>query len=136
MTIFTYRAAALRHSTPILSVRCMPHAAMMEVAQSPLQPRLDYLGFSRFTCRCVRLHADSRSHLSCLFGLQDQEFGPHKIHASEIFARTSLSFAFVNLKPVVPGMSNNVMGCPNLRRCRSKISMQTFPKLHMYLHGS
>ncbi|CAK0751322.1 hypothetical protein CVIRNUC_002059 [Coccomyxa viridis] len=34
---------------------------------------------------------------------EDQEFGPHKIHASELFARTALSFAFVNLKPVVPG---------------------------------
>ena len=35
---------------------------------------------------------------------QDQQFGPHKICASETFARTKLSFAFVNLKPVVPGM--------------------------------
>ena len=35
---------------------------------------------------------------------QDQQFGPHKICKSEIFAGTKLSFAFVNLKPVVPGM--------------------------------
>ena len=34
---------------------------------------------------------------------QDQQFGPHKICKSEIFAGTKLSFAFVNLKPVVPG---------------------------------
>ena len=36
--------------------------------------------------------------------MQDNQFGPHKIRASEIFASTELSFAFVNLKPVVPGM--------------------------------
>eukprot|EP00955_Chlamydomonas_euryale_P088887 364419-Chlamydomonas_euryale.AAC.3 len=30
-------------------------------------------------------------------------FGPHTIRGSEVFALTDLSFAFVNLKPVVPG---------------------------------
>ncbi len=30
-------------------------------------------------------------------------FGPWKIAASEVFALTGLSYAFVNLKPVVPG---------------------------------
>ncbi|CAL5227730.1 g10745 [Coccomyxa viridis] len=35
--------------------------------------------------------------------VEDHQFGPHKIRASEIFASTELSFAFVNLKPVVPG---------------------------------
>lgn len=34
---------------------------------------------------------------------QDRSFGPHTIRGSEIFAETPLSFAFVNLKPVVPG---------------------------------
>ncbi|KAK9823986.1 hypothetical protein WJX72_006802 [[Myrmecia] bisecta] len=36
---------------------------------------------------------------------QDQtySFGPINIHASHVFATTPLSFAFVNLKPVVPG---------------------------------
>ncbi|KAI8476527.1 MAG: HIT-like domain-containing protein [Monoraphidium minutum] len=31
------------------------------------------------------------------------KFGPWPIHGSEVFARTRLSFAFVNLKPLVPG---------------------------------
>jgi bis(5'-adenosyl)-triphosphatase len=31
------------------------------------------------------------------------KFGPWTIDASEVFSKTSLSFAFVNLKPVVPG---------------------------------
>lgn len=34
---------------------------------------------------------------------QDYLFGPWTVHASEVFATTSLSFAFVNFKPVVPG---------------------------------
>lgn len=35
--------------------------------------------------------------------LQDYKFGPWPIHASEVFVTSPLSFAFVNLKPVVPG---------------------------------
>lgn len=35
--------------------------------------------------------------------LQDYSFGPWPIKSSEIFAVSPLSFAFVNLKPVVPG---------------------------------
>lgn len=31
------------------------------------------------------------------------KFGPHTIRGSEVFLTTHLSFAFVNLKPVVPG---------------------------------
>jgi hypothetical protein len=31
------------------------------------------------------------------------KFGPWPIAASEVFLRTQLSFAFVNLKPLVPG---------------------------------
>lgn len=37
--------------------------------------------------------------------LQDYLFGPWTIHASEVFVTSPLSFAFVNLKPVVPGMA-------------------------------
>ncbi|KAK9906489.1 hypothetical protein WJX75_002765 [Coccomyxa subellipsoidea] len=36
-------------------------------------------------------------------GTKDYSFGPHLIRRTEIFAETPLSFAFVNLKPVVPG---------------------------------
>ena len=38
------------------------------------------------------------------YALQDHQFGPHTIRTAEVFASTKLSFAFVNLKPVVPGM--------------------------------
>lgn len=31
------------------------------------------------------------------------KFGPWPINASEVFVRTELSYAFVNLKPLVPG---------------------------------
>ncbi|RDX75680.1 Bifunctional bis(5'-adenosyl)-triphosphatase/adenylylsulfatase FHIT, partial [Mucuna pruriens] len=31
------------------------------------------------------------------------DFGPHKIHHSSVFYTTDLSFAFVNLRPAMPG---------------------------------
>lgn len=34
---------------------------------------------------------------------QDRQFGPYPVDKSQTFAETKLSFAFVNLKPVVPG---------------------------------
>ncbi|XP_052735235.1 bifunctional bis(5'-adenosyl)-triphosphatase/adenylylsulfatase FHIT-like [Vigna angularis] len=37
------------------------------------------------------------------------DFGPHKIHHSSVFHTTDLSFAFVNLRPSVPG---HVLVCP------------------------
>ncbi|KAL6751394.1 bis-triphosphatase-like protein [Haematococcus lacustris] len=36
-------------------------------------------------------------------GEKDYKFGPWTVHAYEVFAATELSYAFVNLKPVVPG---------------------------------
>eukprot|EP00878_Enallax_costatus_P033750 GHUV01037303.1.p1 GENE.GHUV01037303.1~~GHUV01037303.1.p1 ORF type:complete len:113 (+),score=9.24 GHUV01037303.1:141-479(+) len=38
---------------------------------------------------------------------QQYEFGPYPISASEVFAKTQLSYAFVNLKPIVPGESSS-----------------------------
>jgi hypothetical protein len=35
---------------------------------------------------------------------KEYRFGPWPIGASEVFARTALSYAFVNLKPLVPGL--------------------------------
>lgn len=32
-----------------------------------------------------------------------QKFGKHVLHATDIFFRSSLSFGFVNLKPIIPG---------------------------------
>ncbi|XP_019439571.1 PREDICTED: bifunctional bis(5'-adenosyl)-triphosphatase/adenylylsulfatase FHIT-like [Lupinus angustifolius] len=37
------------------------------------------------------------------------DFGPHKIPQSSVFYTTDLSFAFVNLRPIVPG---HVLICP------------------------
>ncbi|XP_023895287.1 bifunctional bis(5'-adenosyl)-triphosphatase/adenylylsulfatase FHIT isoform X1 [Quercus suber] len=36
-------------------------------------------------------------------------FGPYKIHQNEVFYSTQLSYAFVNLRPAVPG---HVLVCP------------------------
>lgn len=35
--------------------------------------------------------------------VQDFRFGLWPVHASEVFVTSNLSFAFVNLKPIVPG---------------------------------
>ncbi len=43
------------------------------------------------------------THLKEKIMEQDYTFGPHLIRRTEVFAETPLSFAFVNLKPVVPG---------------------------------
>ncbi|KAF6266323.1 HIT-like protein [Scenedesmus sp. NREL 46B-D3] len=34
---------------------------------------------------------------------EQYDFGPYSINSNEVFAKTQLSFAFVNLKPIVPG---------------------------------
>lgn len=41
----------------------------------------------------------------CTFNVasQDRSFGPWTVHGSEVFCESDLSYAFVNLKPVVPG---------------------------------
>lgn len=43
--------------------------------------------------------------------LLQYEFGPYPINANEVFARTQLSFAFVNLKPIVSGMCRQLQQC-------------------------
>ena len=98
-----YRAAASRYSTPFLSIRCMSYADKPEVLLFFLQPTSTVLALTSLADACGHMQIQGPTSAS-LYGLQDQEFGPHKIHASEIFARTALSFAFANLKPVVPGM--------------------------------
>ena len=35
--------------------------------------------------------------------MQDRHFGPYNVDSSQSFAETKLSFAFVNIKPVVTG---------------------------------
>jgi diadenosine tetraphosphate (Ap4A) HIT family hydrolase len=48
----------------------------------------------------IRIHDTDPAHRHLR---QDLKFGPWSIAPSEVFASTPLSFAFVNLKPVVPG---------------------------------
>ncbi|XP_025692340.1 bifunctional bis(5'-adenosyl)-triphosphatase/adenylylsulfatase FHIT [Arachis hypogaea] len=40
---------------------------------------------------------------------QELKFGPYKIHKSEVFYATNLSYAMVNLRPLLPG---HVLICP------------------------
>ncbi|KAH1153241.1 hypothetical protein GYH30_049063 [Glycine max] len=40
---------------------------------------------------------------------EDYTFGPYKIHHTEVFYSTNLSYAMVNLRPLLPG---NVLICP------------------------
>ncbi|MED6118710.1 hypothetical protein PIB30_005182 [Stylosanthes scabra] len=44
---------------------------------------------------------------------QDFKFGPYKIHRSEVFYATNLSYAMVNLRPLLPGsFYSHVLICP------------------------
>lgn len=45
----------------------------------------------------------------CAAAEEGYYFGPYKIEKSEVFFTTELSFALVNLRPVVPG---HVLVCP------------------------
>ena len=62
-----------------------------------------------FKHRCVQ-DASSTKHeswvtlmMQCRRNMQGRQFGPYPVDKSQTFAETKLSFAFVNLKPVVPG---------------------------------
>ncbi|KAK4440922.1 Bifunctional bis(5'-adenosyl)-triphosphatase/adenylylsulfatase FHIT [Sesamum alatum] len=49
--------------------------------------------------------SSSYSHNTYRMESESYTFGPYKISAKEVFYSTQLSYAFVNLRPVVPGMS-------------------------------
>jgi hypothetical protein len=72
-------------------------ASTSQVMHIPLRHRL--WGWMLPTC----MHMCYSMFKSSAAMQQDRSFGPHTIHGSEIFVETPLSFAFVNLKPVVPG---------------------------------
>ncbi|KAL6275461.1 hypothetical protein ACE6H2_019062 [Prunus campanulata] len=44
--------------------------------------------------------------------LEQFTFGPYKIDSREVFYSTHLSYALVNLRPVVPGIHVHVLVCP------------------------
>lgn len=52
---------------------------------------------------CPELSLLIGSKLSLLQLCAQYSFGPWPISAEEMFAKSQLSYAFVNLKPIVPG---------------------------------
>jgi hypothetical protein len=55
-------------------------------------------------CPELSLLIPSAASSPCRLSLCVQySFGPWPISAEEVFAKTQLSYAFVNLKPIVPG---------------------------------
>ncbi|XP_039132664.1 bifunctional bis(5'-adenosyl)-triphosphatase/adenylylsulfatase FHIT [Dioscorea cayenensis subsp. rotundata] len=63
----------------------------------------------RFRCARSFLHRPLCARAEMEPEPETYKFGPYKISGSEVFFRTELSFAFVNLRPVVPG---HVLVCP------------------------
>jgi hypothetical protein len=59
---------------------------------------------------CCTAHSKFCTTTAAVAGVQ-YEFGPYPINANEVFAKTQLSFAFVNLKPIVPGKSRSGAAC-------------------------
>lgn len=57
----------------------------------------------RFRCARSFLHRPLCARAEMEPEPETYKFGPYKISGSEVFFRTELSFAFVNLRPVVPG---------------------------------
>ena len=51
----------------------------------------------------VNVYSHRSDIISCFVLMQTRQFGPFPIDDSQSFAETKLSFAFVNIKPVVPG---------------------------------
>jgi hypothetical protein len=72
-----------------------------------LQPRGQHTAFTNHMCILQRLSPEISRVPEVLHGLSDfllqYSFGPWPISPDEVFAKTQLSYAFVNLKPIVPG---------------------------------
>lgn len=59
-------------------------------------------------------------------------FGPYKIPQSEVFYTTDLSFAFVNLRPVRPGMLVLFRSCLTILSVFKVISANSFFIFHFF----
>ena len=64
--------------------------------------------------------------------LQEQNFGPFPIKANEQFAQSQLSFAFVNLKPIVEGESD----LKSSKALRCSIEVPEYKQLITYMYRS
>ncbi|XP_026418097.1 bifunctional bis(5'-adenosyl)-triphosphatase/adenylylsulfatase FHIT-like isoform X2 [Papaver somniferum] len=66
-----------------------------------------------FSSRIIRSSSSSSSSVKFPKAMASEEenymFGPYKIHLNEVFYSTKLSFAMVNLRPLLPG---HVLVCP------------------------
>ncbi|GAB2234103.1 hypothetical protein Droror1_Dr00003340 [Drosera rotundifolia] len=51
----------------------------------------------------IRQRLRLRSIATSQMGSNEYKFGPYKIHEKEVFYSTDLSYAMVNLRPLVPG---------------------------------
>ncbi|XP_021894167.1 bifunctional bis(5'-adenosyl)-triphosphatase/adenylylsulfatase FHIT isoform X1 [Carica papaya] len=63
----------------------------------------------RFFCAFSSRDFQSFSKTTVKMSMDGYNFGPYEISTKEVFYTTELSFAFVNLRPVVPG---HVLVCP------------------------
>ncbi|XP_065848150.1 bifunctional bis(5'-adenosyl)-triphosphatase/adenylylsulfatase FHIT-like [Euphorbia lathyris] len=73
---------------------------------------LPFLAFSRSKTRTFLLPPPSSKRFRLFatkMSTESYKFGPYGIDAKEVFYSTQLSFALVNLRPVVPG---HVLVCP------------------------
>lgn len=87
----------LRHSsTTPLRIRSICSSSFIKVSIKLFSLSLSY----------PLLHFPSHSISPSLFmqmASQDYTFGPYKIHHNEVFYSTDLSYAMVNLRPLLPG---------------------------------
>nr|XP_011461528.1 PREDICTED: bis(5'-adenosyl)-triphosphatase [Fragaria vesca subsp. vesca] len=72
---------------------------------STLASRIGFLISHTFTGRALIPTRFSSTKMA----LESYNFGPYKIDSREVFYNTNLSYALVNLRPVVPG---HVLVCP------------------------
>ncbi len=87
-----------------------------------MAPRQEGGGGGALFCACGGVHTDEMQPSTTL-AAQDKEagthgmqaFGQHSIRSSEIFFRSALSCALVNLKPILPG---HVLVIPRRRLAR------------------
>lgn len=91
------------------SIVQIPHLFLRHSSTTPLRIR-SICSSSSFIKVSIKLFSLSLSypllHFPSLFmqmASQDYTFGPYKIHHNEVFYSTDLSYAMVNLRPLLPG---------------------------------
>ncbi|KAM5582898.1 hypothetical protein ABKV19_003016 [Rosa sericea] len=75
---------------------------LLFMSVSTLASRAGFLVSSSSTGRGI-IHTPFSSTTSTKMALESYTFGPYKKDSREVFYNTNLSYALVNLRPVVPG---------------------------------